>query len=380
MREVLESAITAEENKLNVPAAPAPETALTSPAPAGSTVAELSAVDATPAVEVKDDKLAVETPPTESALATPAAATPATPATPVAAAPAKPQTPEEKEAARQHRIDRAPQSWKKEAKGEWANMPLHVRQEIHKREAEINRALAQSAPDRQLAENFKQSVQPFMARLQANGIDPLTATRNLFEADHRLATGHPRDRAQYAAQLIFEYGIDIADLDAALAPLVNGNKQQSAAAQGMPDISAIVQQQLQQALAPIMQERQQMQQRSQREIEQTVEQMSLDPKYPFFDEVREDMADLIDLAAKRGVALSLEDAYTRAVRANPDTFGQLERQSTVNAAAQAHQAAMRAKAAASSVSGSPAGGGGQHNGGDGSLRSTIEAAFGGQRL
>jgi len=92
------------------------------------------------------------------------------------------------------------------------------------------------------------------------------------------------------------------------------------------------------------------------------------------------MADLIDLNAKKGIPLSLDEAYNRAVRMNPDTYGQMERQSTVSAATQAHQAAIRARNAGSSISGSPAGGGGQSNGGDGSLRGAIEAAFGGQRL
>ena len=129
-----------------------------------------------------------------------------------------------------------------------------------------------------------------------------------------------------------------------------------------------------------MQERQQAQQRAVHEVEQTVEQMGLDPKYPYFEEVRADMADLVDLFSKRGIYLSLDEAYNRAIRMNPDTYGQLERQSTVSAATQAHQAALKAKAAGSSISGAPAGGGGQFNGGDGSLRGAIEAAFGGMRL
>jgi len=367
LREALESAVTEEEAKPeNIPAAAAAEAAPAADAPSGASVAELSAVDTDTPAEVKpDDK---PTDPTDTVKP---------------AAEAKPQTPEEKENARLHRIDRAPQSWKKEAKGEWAALPLHIRQEVHKREAEINRVLAQAAPERQIAEQFKATVQPFMATMQARGIDPVTATRNLFEADHKLSNGHPRDRAQYMAQLIVEYGISVEDLDTALAPLVNGRQAQPSGAPtgGIdPSIQQLIQQQLSQALAPIMQERQQAQMRSQQEVEQTVEQMALDPKYPFFDEVRMDMADLIDLSAKKGVVLSLDEAYSRAVRMNPDTYGQLERQSTVSAATQAHQAAMRAKAAGSSISGAPAGGGGQANGGDGSLRGAIEAAFGGQRL
>ena len=364
LREALSSAIEAEEVKDETTAAP-----IETPTPTESAPTDIGAAS---------DTSTDDTPPTEAA-APEAAPKEPVPADQSAVAP-KNKAEEDAAAAKQHRIDRAPSSWKKEAKGEWAALPVHIRQEVHKREAEINRVLQQSAPDRQLAEQFKQTVTPFMARIQANGIDPVTAAKNLFEADHRLSTGHPRDRAQYLAQLIMEYGISVEDLDTALVPLVQGRQTQPAAPAGGVDIAAIVQQQLSQALAPIMQERQQAQMRSQQEVEQTVEQMALDPKYPFFDEVRMDMADLIDLSAKRGVVLSLDEAYSRAVRMNPDTYGQLERQSTVSAATQAHQAAMRAKAAGSSISGAPAGGGGQANGGDGSLRGAIEAAFGGQRL
>jgi len=369
IREALESAITAEESKHETPI----ETHVVQET---STVEEASRVDVSAAptdkteAQVADAASTVADKPIADAKSAVADKTAADAKAKVAA-----------EEARQHRIDRAPQSWKKESKGEWAALPLHIRQEVHKREAEINRVLAQAAPERQIAEQFKATVQPFMASIQARGIDPVTATRNLFEADHKLSNGHPRDRAAYMAELIMEYGISVEDLDSALAPMMNGGRaQQQAALQGGPDIQAIIQQQLNQALAPILQERQQAQQRAAHEVEQTVESMAFDPKYPMFDEVRLDMADLIDLADKRGVALSLDEAYSRAVRMNPDTFGQLERQSTVSAATQAHQAAMKAKAAASSISGAPAGGGGQVNTGDGSLRGAIESAFGGMRL
>ena len=113
IREALDSAITAEETKDETPI----ETHVVQET---STVEEASRVDvpSTPTSETKD----------ESAEVKPDAPTGA--AKPVDAKPieAKPQTPEEKETARQHRIDRAPQSWKKEAKGEWAALPLHIRQ------------------------------------------------------------------------------------------------------------------------------------------------------------------------------------------------------------------------------------------------------------
>jgi len=142
----------------------------------------------------------------------------------------------------------------------------------------------------------------------------------------------------------------------------------------------MVQQQLQQALAPMLQRESQQRQQSEREVNQTVEAMAFDPKYPYFEEVREDMADIMEISTRRGVAMTLDEAYSRATRMNPDVYGQLERQGNMTNANQQNLQAQRAKVAASSVTGSPASGGMQQHVGDGSLRGAIEAAFGGQRL
>jgi hypothetical protein len=357
LREALESAIQQSEETAAAEPQTVPESAST-PEP----VAEEKPVD-TPAdgVEKQD-----EAPKTDAA-EKPAAAD-------KEAAAEQPKKPETEEERRQHRIDRAPQSWKKEAKGEWAALPLHVRQEIHKREADITRTLNQTAPDRQLAEQFKQTVQPFMARIQANGVNPLQAVEGLFKADLMLATASKADRAKYMADLIKQYDVDIEALDNALVGAAQPQSQQS------PDIAALVQQQLQQALAPILQREQQTRQQAQQQVQQTVEQMALNPDFPYFEDVREDMADIIDMNARRGVAISLEEAYSRAVRMNPETAGLMERQHTMQTAEQRNLQAQRAKLAASSVSGAPASGGVQQHVGDGSLRGAIEAAFSGQRI
>ena len=360
LREALEGAVAEAETTAAAEAAPAAP--IESP-PAAEPAGDPPAADEPPAGEPKSDE-----PPAGEL---PAGEPPAGEKTPKQAA----------EEARLHRIDRAPSSWKKEAKGEWAALPLHTRQEVHKRESEINRALAQATPDKQLAEQFRNTVTPYMARVKVMGVNPVEAVDRLFQADHILSSAPPRDKAAYMAKLIMEYGISVEELDAALTPLVSGRTAGApAGVPGASDINAIIQQQLQQALAPIMQREQAQQQRAAEEVTQTVEQMAVDPKYPFFDDVRDDMADLVDIFSRRGIYLSLDDAYNRAIRMNPETNGQLERQSSMSNATAQHQAAIRAKNAASSISGAPAGGGGQSNTGDGSLRGAIEAAFGGMRL
>ena len=285
--------------------------------------------------------------------------------------------------AREHRVDRAPASWKKEAKGEWASLPLHVRQEVYRREQEVNRVLQEAAPARQVAEQFHQVVQPYMARIQQVGVAPMQAIGSLLQTEHILATGTQREKAALMAKFISEYGIDVTDLDEALAAAIKGQPQNPQ----QDDLETRLLSRIQQQIAPVLtfaQQQQQQaaaqQQRVQQEAVQTIEQMSLDPKYPHFDEVRQEMADLIEVAAKRGIYLTPEQAYHRAVQLNPDVYGEVQKQGMMTQANQQHQQAQRARIASSSVTGAPATGGDTRFQGDGSLRGAIEAAFGGQRI
>ena len=273
-----------------------------------------------------------------------------------------------------HRVDRAPASWKKETKGEWAALPLHVRQEVHRREMEINRALNETNNIRQQAAQYDQTVQPYMARIQSLGVTPVQAVGELLKADYLLATGTPQQKAQFIDKLLQDYGVDIAALDAAISARLGGQQQpQQQPAFDPNQITTLVQQQLNQALAPIYQQRQQQEQQIQQQAVQSVEQMSLDPRFPHFDEVREEMADIMEMKFKRGVEITPEQAYNIAIQSNPQL-------SAMRQATQQNQFAQRAKAAAVSVSGAPVGGGQQSHVTSGNLRDDIEAAFGGNRL
>jgi hypothetical protein len=130
---------------------------------------------------------------------------------------------------------------------------------------------------------------------------------------------------------------------------------------------------------------QQQEQRSKQEQQEqarnaatTVEQMSQDSKYPYFEQVRETMADLIEFSAQKGQTLGIEAAYNRAIALDPAISSEVST-NTANQAAAAKVLADAAKAkkarnASSSVSGNP--------GGTVPLalnatdrRATIEAAF-----
>ena len=113
----------------------------------------------------------------------------------------------------------------------------------------------------------------------------------------------------------------------------------------------------------------------------TIEQMATDPQYPYFDDVRDDMADLIEISAKKGLALSLPEAYNKAVRMNDTTYeASSSRSQSVSATQQAlaaHQQAQRAKGVAVSVSGSPNGLNTRDFSNPADLRGLISQAFDG---
>jgi hypothetical protein len=95
----------------------------------------------------------------------------------------------------------------------------------------------------------------------------------------------------------------------------------------------------------------------------------------FAMDVKEDMADLIELAAKRGREMSIEEAYERATRAHPSISKILAKRDQATAAQSRNQVAQRARSAAVSVSGAPSVG--TSSTGTGDLRSALENAFAG---
>jgi hypothetical protein len=85
------------------------------------------------------------------------------------------------------------------------------------------------------------------------------------------------------------------------------------------------------------------------------------------------MADIMELAQRRGRELTLQDAYRQACLSNPRVRTVLEGRAKAKGAQQQSGAAQRAKAAAVSVSGAPALGAPKSEPSD--IRSAIEAAI-----
>lgn len=264
----------------------------------------------------------------------------------------------------------APQSWKPAQKAKWDKLDVDIQQEVLRRERDTTHVLNETASARQLVNKFTQAVNPYMARINLLGGDPIQAVQELLKADHLLSSAPKGAKAQFMAKLINDYGIDLQELDNALA--------------GKPvadPVDSRVEQLVAQRLAPLQEfitAQQRAEQQRQQEIGQqlshTVETMAADPAYPHFQQVRESMADIVELMARRGQHITIEAAYNRAIAMDPDLAKLAEQEATAKAAAQLNSRAQRAKNASISVGGAPSGSiGGTPRSND--RRATIEAAF-----
>lgn len=260
---------------------------------------------------------------------------------------------------------RPPRSWSATAREAWGNLTPELQAEVIRRERDIESGLREAAEARKLREEFQRTISPYEAMLRAEGSEPLKAVGNLLQTAAALRTAPPAQRAALVAQIVRSYGVPIDALDAALS----GEAPQ--AQQAPPQYRDP---RVDQLFATIEQAKaakaQQLQAEAQKALSTVQEQ-------EFFEDVREEMADILEVAARRGVAMSVEDAYNRAIALHPEISKVLSQREAAKAAANAQASTQRAKAASASVRGSPVGS--TDDSKPTSLREQLEAAFAGRK-
>lgn len=242
--------------------------------------------------------------------------------------------------------EKPPQSWKPAERAKWNALDPGVRAEVLRREREVTQVLNETAQVRKFAQEFQQVIAPFSARMQAMNAHPLVAVRELLKADYLLSTSPKVQKAQFLAKLISDYDVDIAALDEVLS----GKQVQD-------DPTARFEQIIDKKLAPIItanqQREQQTRQQDEQEFARQIAAFEDEIKYPYFQQVRGDMADIIELSAKKGVHVTLESAYNKAVQLDPVISADLATRKKATSAALANAEAQRALRASSSVRGAP---------------------------
>ena len=239
-----------------------------------------------------------------------------------------------------------PTTWKKEYVEIWNKMekgePLKKEdftkfaEYANQREAEYKRGVSAYKAEADNARQLTQAIGPYVPELQAQGIHPVAWINNLGRA-HMILSKAPYDqKVQMFHRLAQDYGIQL-NQDAIQTPeqaYVDPYQQQL-----MQQLQA-TQQQVQQLSAIRDQE-------ENARLTSEISRVSGDKgRFPHFEMVREDMAQLLE----RGLANDLETAYAKAVRMNDEAY-KLEQDKLLRSAGnQASKAQQVAKAKATAVS------------------------------
>lgn len=245
-------------------------------------------------------------------------ASPAAPSAPAAASPTP--TPTTTSLA-------APRQWRKEAAGLWEQLPPLVREEVAKREEDMFRGIEAYKTDANLGKTFREVIQPFAQTMQQYGVQPERLVGNLLNAHYTLAMGKPEQKLELFKQLAADYGVDLA---------------QASAMQGFVDSTVSNLQQevrrLQSQLAGFSQAQTSAvreQANAQLNAFEAEKDSAGELLHPHFNEVAVEIATFLS----SGVASSLEDAYNRAIWANPVTRVKVQERAEAVAADKARKEA-----------------------------------------
>lgn len=227
-------------------------------------------------------------------------------------------------------LTRAPSSWKPAAKAVWANLPQEVRAEIYRREGDFHVGNKPLKDNADFGQRMRQVIEPFRQMVEAEGGTPEKSIENYFRTAATLRQGTQEQKLQTLFALDKQFGA--------------GMQQhfQQAVMNEVAKITGQPAQQLQQTQQQVYQDPRvdQLMQKFQREEnerngrdERARSQASEkfcaakdekgQPKYPFIDNVIDDMSARITGVRQANPELGhyeiLEKAYDAAVWAHPET-------------------------------------------------------------
>jgi len=256
----------------------------------------------------------------------------------------------------QETVEAAPVSWRHGEKAHWGKIPPEARQAVLRREADVQRAMTQTAEARKVSQNLERTLHPYMPLMQKYGVtDPMVAVESLFQTRATLELGSQAQKAQIVAHLVHQFGVDIGALDELLV-------QGPQAATYTPPAPRFDPRSIPE-LAPLFGLAEQVQASQAAKVDREIQAVAA---LPHFESVREDMADLLESANARGRSLSMRQAYDLSVGI---TQGVAPTPNVSEAAA----ILAKSRKASGSVSGGPKG---SPDGKPQSLRDTIVAAMG----
>lgn len=203
---------------------------------------------------------------------------------------------EEKEEKEEVEKKAAPASWKKDMHETWEKLDPKAQEYIETREAQMKEGLDTDRNDANLGRTMRDTMAPFHEFLQKKGMDEPTAVKNLMNIHYQMDNAPDDHKIQLLHQLASSYGLNL-----------TGEQQEID-----PNVKAL--QEEMNGMRSILNERNQADLQVARErVVKEVEDFASDPKHSYFEEIEGDVATFIT------AGMTLEDAYEKAVWANPIT-------------------------------------------------------------
>ncbi len=248
-------------------------------------------------------------------------------------------------------VGEAPRSWKIATREHWSKLPKEVREQIQTRETEITQFIGRHGAAIQHKAQFDETVQPFLPFIAAQQSTPMKAFHSLMTTAARLTTGAPHAKAQVIAEIIRNYGVDLSTLDEVLSQQLKGGPPVGPQNSGMgnqPPAWA-------QPIFNFMQETQQARQaREERTRQEAAAELAAFEKKPFFNDLREDIGLIMERASAKGEVVTIQQAYDKARKMNPEVDKILTQREKAGAAnGGTPNPIARARRAASTVQGAP---------------------------
>jgi len=260
-----------------------------------------------------------------------------------AAAPAQ----EETEETEQVEVEAAPalvrpSTWKKEYMPIWDKLEKgealskeesrKLAEYSNQRESEYKKGVSTYKAEAERARQLEEAINPFVPELQQQGISPAAWINNLGRAHMMLSKAPYEQKVEMFQRLAQDYGIQF---------------NQMGQAQQLDPYAQQLMAQMQRNEQEVQAIKSRFQQEEEARLNAEIEQFSSDvEKYPHFEALREDMAQLLDL----GKAQDIPTAYKLAVRLNDDVWQQEQERLLSQAKHDALKQQQIAKAKSASVS------------------------------
>lgn len=264
---------------------------------------------------------------------------------------------------------KAPASWKPAAREHWNSLKPDVKREILRREGDIQKGLQQASQHKKVAEEYYHTIQPYQGIIRAAGATPSQAISTMFDTAMQLTFGNPKQKAQKVREIIENYSVDIETLDMVLADMEVEDV-------GDPQLLQAIDQRLQ-PVTQFMNEMRGYQQNQDTQLQTQVQSdlQAFAGSNEFYEDVRDTMADLMEVAAKHNRTMSLQEAYDQACMITPEVKKVLDHRAAKNAVIRPDKETLRRKKRAASSVADEGAVGGNSSGGANSLRGALESAF-----